>query len=442
MKLLKNEEDNNLYLSKSQWTRVLIAVSFITLITYSIAMIFSLSGNDYFILNYQNSQMDKIESFMSERKIMPLVNWLFSTLEYAIIMFFVLNKRPRIWYIVAFYAIAMIFSATIPSLPTYFYTLYTIFFEITIPILDQYISKRQISMKKYFSFNIVRYVIAKLIALALQIMIYTIKAGQFSLTNHIMNLSATFIYAIEYDIALSVLLLTTALYIDRGKGGNKIWATYQPHSGSSQISTTQSQKSYLKKQLTKKQKNKIRWLYIKFYFIQLFGFLLLMALPFLLGKVLEFLLMYLSFAIVRYILGFKYSLHYKKETVCITVGVVVFGVLSLVVPFFYANVIMAIALGSGLAILLHLSYKYKGFVLFNRVSKPDKFALLYTFFDGDITEHNVKKICCYKGLTLVETQYIWDFVQGNKISYLAWKYNYSQRMFIYKLDAAIQKLMM
>ena len=194
------------------------------------------------------------------------------------------------------------------------------------------------------------------------------------------------------------------------------------------------------KNLNPKQKNKLRLLYVKFYLTQLGAFILLMILPFLLGKVLEFLVMYLAFAITRYLLGFNYSLHYKKETICITVGVIVFGILSLAVPFFYVVLIMAIVLGITLAILLHLSYKYKGMWLFTQAAKPDKFALLYVFFDGDISYEHVKKICKYKGLDEFHTAIICEYTDGNKISYIAWKHNYSQRMTIYFLNEAIEQL--
>ena len=130
------------------------------------------------------------------------------------------------------------------------------------------------------------------------------------------------VYAVEYNLALAVILFTILL-VYREKGARKLWTDTHSHGGSSQASKTQSQKSLQKKNLTKTQKRKIRLLYVRVYVTQICGFLLLMVLPFLLGKVLEFLVMYLAFAVVRYILGFNYSLHYKKESTCITVGVIV-----------------------------------------------------------------------------------------------------------------------
>lgn len=430
MKLLKNEEDNNIYLSKRQWTRVLTAVTIMTLVLYIAAMICSLCGSPKFILRYDNEQMNRIEAFTRGHHIHSLISWAFSTLEFFIVSCFILKQKPK-WYVILAFYLPMAIVSDLVSVPSIVYTVFPFLFYIIVPLFY--------FKGKDYGKAMLRLLVAAVITFVLQVMIYVIKEGNWSFQNHILSLSIHFIYAIEYDIALSVILITISLYAYRGKGDN-LWTAHHTLGGFSQTSTKQSQKFCSRTNLTKLQKNKLRLLYVKFFLTQILGFLIVMALPFVVGKVVEFLIMYLSFAIVRYILGFKYSLHYKKETLCITVGTVVFGILSLVVPFFYVLAVTAIAYGTGLAVLLHLSYKYKGMVLFNKVAKPDKFALLYVFFEGDLTEHHVKKMCCLKGLDVVETGYIWDFVEGNKLSYLAWKYNYSQRMFIYKLDAAIQKL--
>ena len=439
MKLFNRKEDA-LYLTKSQWTKVFVAFSILTILLYTGAMIASLCGSTYFILNFQNAQMDNIQNFLTKYYLMDAFNYLFSVIEFVIVLAFILKRIPKWYYILAFYGIAVLFFYTLHVNQTFF-SVYPFVFYLIIPIIEQIKDNRKDPYKPKFSFKkyficVLRLVIAVAITYILQIMIYVIKTGNWSLENHVMNLSATCVYAIEYEIALLVLLLSITLLLNREKGDSELC---QHLGGSSQTSKKQSQTSNTKN-LTKAQKNKIRLLYCKVYLIQLGAFLLLMILPFLLGKVLEFLIMYLSFAVVRSILGFNYSLHYKKETICITVGVIVFGILSFAVPFFYVNLIVAIALGIALAILLHLSYKYKGFYLFAKMAKPDKFAQLYVFFDGDISELHIKKICNHKGLEPTEARMINEFMQGNKLSYLAWKYNYSQRNFIYKLDEAIEKL--
>lgn len=435
MKLFKTESP---FLEKHEWRKLFLATSIMVLVLYVVAMVFSLCGSDIFIVKYQNDQMDRIENFMTQHKIMPLIIFIFTTLEFTIITAFVLNKRPKIYYILPFYAIAMIISATMPFIPSTFYSLYTIICYFIVPLIDQLICTHKISGKLYLK-QFLRCLIATFVDFIIQLMIFVIKAGYFSVDNHIMTISAHFIYSIELDIALSVFLATITLYIDKGKGDSKSWATYQDQSGFSQISKTKSQRLSWKN-LTKKQKNKLVWLYVRLYLIQILGFSIIMILPFLTGKVLEFLIIYLAFAVVRYILGFKYSLHFKSETLCISVGAVVFGILTLAVPFFYVDLIIAVLLGSGLAIFLHLSYKYRGFWLFVKMAKPDKFAALYVIFEGDLSERYILRTCKYKGLSVTDSCLVLDYMNCEKLSYLSYKYNYSVKTLDRKLTDAIDIL--
>lgn len=438
MKLF-NEKADSPYLSKDQWRKVFMAMSIITIGLYIVAMVFSLCGSKYFILNYQNEQMDKIEAFMTNHSILGFINWAFSTLEFSIVLYFVLQKRPSIFYVLGFYGIAVILALFI-DLPDIFYYAYPFLFYLGCLVIEQFKFAKTFNFKKYLK-SVLRLVIAIAITYLFQIIIFAIKTGSFSVQNNREPLAVAFIFAIEYDIALLVILFTLSLYINRGKGDSKQWTTCHKAGGSSLTTKTDSQQySSIRKVLTKTQRTKLTKFWIQFYLVQILGFLLLMVLPFLMGKVLEFLVMYLSFAVVRYILGFKYSLHYKKESVCITVGAIVFGILSLAVPFFYVIMVVAILYGAALAVLLHLSYKYKGMWLFTQVSKPDKFALLYVFFDGDLDDRKVRNRCRLKGLDKFQVDLISDFVKGEKISYLAHKYNYSVRMLIYKLDEAIERL--
>ena len=405
-------------------------------------MIASLSGSKYFILNFQNEQMDKIEEFARKIYLVQLLHSFFLTIEFTIVLSFVLKKLPKWYYVLIFFIVPVLPVYIFKHLPDIYYTIHPFLFYLTIPIIEQVKdnkeTKSKFSWKKY-GFSLLRLVIAMVITFLLQVIIYAIKNGNLSFENHYLSFSYYFAYSLEYDIALAVILFTILL-LHKGKGDSKVWTNIQVHGGSSQTSKMQSQKSLQWKTLTKTQRTKLKLLYVRLYLTQLGAFLLLMVLPFFLGKVLEFLVMYLSFAVARYLLGFKYSLHYKKESICITVGVIVFGILSLAVPFFYVVLIVAIAFGVSLAILLHLSYKYKGMWLFTQAAKPDKFALLYVFFDGDLSYDHVRKICKFKGLDEEQTKFIVEYTQGEKISYIAYKHNYSQRMTIYKLDDAIEKL--
>lgn len=395
MKLLNKEE--GLWLSKPQWRKVFLAVSIMTLLLYCVAMVFSLCGSDMFILNYQNAQMDKIQAFLSKYGLLAVIQDLFITLEVTIILWFILDKRPKWYYVLAIYALPLAVYYLLKQMPSILETSLILVFCLVIPIIDQIIEDKKVSGRMYLK-QCLRFLIAFAVNILLEFMILVIKAGYFDGQNHVMTLSATFCYAIENDIALSILLFTIALFLDREKGDSKVWETFHNQSGSSQTSKMNLQKQSLMKNLSKTQKNKIRLLYLKVWLIQIGAFLLVMILPFVMGKVFEFLIMYLSFAIVRYILGFNYSLHFKKEALCVGVSVLVFGILTLVVPFFFVEIIAAVILGSGLAVLLHLSYKYKGMFLFMQVANRDRFATLYVFFDGDLSEYHIKSICKLKGL--------------------------------------------
>lgn len=74
MKLFKDDDP---YISKRKWRQILLAMSIMTIVLYVIAMICSLTGSKYFILNYQNSQMDRIENFLHKHTLYPLATDIF-----------------------------------------------------------------------------------------------------------------------------------------------------------------------------------------------------------------------------------------------------------------------------------------------------------------------------------------------------------------------------
>lgn len=432
-------EDDSPFLSRLEWKKVFTFVSLFTIFLYIIAMICSLNDINIFIMRYQNETMDRIEEFMRAHGIQSLISWLFTTLEFTITASFILKKRCPLYFVAAFYIIPVIIAFIFPEIPTQVYSFVCLFSCIAIIFLDQLITNKNIKWAITWR-GLVRVAISQVISYSLQLMIFVIKSGEFTLVNTIMNMSAHFIYAIEFDIALSVLLFTVSLYIDRGKGDSKRWAIYHTHSGSSQTSKTKLQRLSWKKTLTKRQRTRLFWLWVRLYVIQILGFAFLMILPFLTGKVLEFLIMYLAFAVTRYLLGFKYSLHFKNETLCITVGAVVFGILTLAVPFFYVEIIMAVLIGTGLAVFLHLSYKYKGFWLFAKMAKPDKYAALNVIFERSKDENYILRQCKYKGLDEETSKIVCEYMDGYKLSYISFRYNYSMKTIDRKLTEAIKKL--
>ena len=78
-------KNDALIITKSQWRKLFLTVSTLTFILYVIATIYTLCGGSYFVLDYQNSQMDRIEGFFREHHIYSLLTWLFSTVEFSIL---------------------------------------------------------------------------------------------------------------------------------------------------------------------------------------------------------------------------------------------------------------------------------------------------------------------------------------------------------------------
>ena len=436
MKLFKPTEDERFYIPIYKRKRILLASSVLIISLYVAAMICSLCGVNYFINTYQNEQMDSIQNFFVSHKIYPLLTWIFETIGFAIVYWFINKKAPKRYFILAHYALPVGVSALGLGLPSIFYTFFSVFLLLLFTFLRILIENKRVIWKE-FGFCCLRYLLVLAITYVLQVIIFTIKAGYFQFAKLSMNLSDYIVYSLEYDIALFVLLLTIKVFIEEKEG--IVWTTWAAHGGFSQISKKKSQKSK-RKTLNQKTKRKLAWLYVRLWVTQLGGFLLVMILPFVFGKVLEFLIMYLCFCVVRYILGFKYSLHYKRETVCITTGVVVFGFLTLIVPSFQTDLVIGVLLGISLAILLHLSYRLKTANLFLIKVSRDRFAELYVVFNGRTEPEYINKMALHYGVDKDKINILIDYLNGEKLSYLSYKYNYSLRQINNILDEITDKV--
>lgn len=431
MKLFKPKSKNEFFIPTSQWLKVGIAVSSMTLIVFIIAAICSACGVNIFIMNYQNETLNNIESFFKENKIYALIETRFLTVETTIGLFFICKSKRNILGAANLYALIVMISAFNLNLPSIVYTLITTAFVFLVP-LAIYLANRTYNYKKM----VIKALIYIGVTFVLEFLVSIIKSGGFNFSNPELPLSTYFIYHLEYELALIIILATLGLCIEE-KGAIKSWITSQEVGGSSQTLRKNSQKQKL---LTKKQKNKIFFIYVKTYLLQFLTFGIVIILPFLVGKPLEFFLMYISFCLVRYILGFKYSLHFTKEIYCIITSVVTFGVITLVVPFFYINVIAALLFGSGLALILHFSYQYKSFKLFIFAANKDRYAELYVYFNGNTTDKYISTMGKHYGLNDLEVKLLIDYMNHEKLSYLAEKYNYSLIYINNLLDKIIDKI--
>ena len=132
MKLF-NSKDDSLYLTKRQWAKLFVAFSILVILLYVGAMIASLSGSKYFILNFQNEQMDKIEEFARKIYIVQFIQSLFLTIEFAIVLSFVLKKLPKWYYVLIFFVVPVIPVYIFKHLPDIYYTAHPFLFYLTIP---------------------------------------------------------------------------------------------------------------------------------------------------------------------------------------------------------------------------------------------------------------------------------------------------------------------
>ena len=441
MKLIVEKEP---YLTKNQKFKLLVLLNALILTMFIVASIFSMCGSKAFIVNYSNDRLNEIYLWLTERNIYPLIAYIFSTIEFYIISWFILDRRPSIIYCLIFYSIPITISLITDAIPSIIWSLYPFLFYFLMPIIEHYIHDRHsdFTFKIYFKKYILRIIISVAICYLYQFLIYMFKTGIVSYENNVFNLELTFIYNLEYYIALITAFYFISLCF-KGKGDNEKWETCQQVGSYSLTSNKKSQKSSLsqakKNELTKAQQQKLRLLHLKVLIFQSLGFLILMILPFLLGRVFEFLVMYFSFAMARALLGFKYSLHFKKESTCIFVGVVVFAIITLVVPFFYVNSILGIIIGVLLAIILHFSYKYKGMWFFQHISNKDRFAEFYTIFDGNIEYQHIVIMANHYGVKdKNDRNLLADYMKSFKLSYLSKKYNYSIRQINNKLDNMLE----
>ena len=93
--------------------------------------------------------MDRIESWLTERQIMPALYLVFTTAEFGIVLSFILKKFPKWYYLLSFYAIRFALAWIAGTLPEILNTLYPVLFHITIPLIDQLIECRKVPEQKF-----------------------------------------------------------------------------------------------------------------------------------------------------------------------------------------------------------------------------------------------------------------------------------------------------
>lgn len=425
----ENTKQPIFFISKSRLTKILGYNLLLLVILYIIALILTFIGHNYFISQYNNDTLQIVEEKLTEWHLIYFLSSLFTCIESTIVQFFILRKKPK-WYVLLTIFIAFGLLQTFHLLPNPAYAIILIGIYVLVPLLY-----KEYRSKNYWHI-LIRIVVIMIITFILQYVIAVIRLNTIEIEQLTLPLSLVFIFNVEYYLALALIVAWLVLLQE---GVSKKW-TVLTHGGSSQISTTKSWKSNQKKNLTKKQKTKLRLLYARLFITQGLAFLFIMLFPIFIGKWTEFMVVYLSFAITRYILGFKKSLHFKREIICISVATVLFWLITLITPSFSILFIISIIYGIILAVVLHLSYRFKRLYLFKSVANKDRYAEFYMIMNADFSENKVKLYCNHFNLDETDSEILRLYLcEKSKISVIAYKFKITEMTVNRHLDDILEK---
>lgn len=419
-----------MFIEKPKLCKILGLNLILMVVLYGIAIILTLTGHDYFITQYHNDTLQLIQDKLTEWHLIYFLESLFIVIESTIIQFYIIQKKPNIFVLVGMFIVIGL-CQTFKLLPIWSYSLIITIFYLVLPLFY-----KEYRNKNYWK-PFVRLLIIMVVTFILQYVIKVIKGNLLEFKQDVIPLSLVFIFNVEYYLALALIISWLVLMQE---GVSKLW-TAGIHGGSSQTSRTKLWKSNPKTttNLTNKQKRKLRLLYARLFITQSLGFLFVMLFPIIIGKWLEFMIVYLSFALTRYVLGFKKSLHFKREIICISVAAVLFWFITLITPSFNIILIIAILYGVGLATLLHFTYRYKRLYLFKSVANKDRYAEFYMTLNADMSEHKVRITCNHFNISKDDTEMLVLYLcNKEKISYIVYKFKITEMTVNRHLDDILE----
>jgi hypothetical protein len=382
-------------ISKKEWVRVLGVNLALLLLAYCVALVFTLCGNGAFLLNFENAQLESMETTLRSIGIYPLVQMGMSTIEEVIILSYVLKQKPKWWWPVihlgVYVGLNYLMMATIGHVLSFTALALGILFSLGITIYTC------IKKKEKPWFYLLRLVIAIAVSFVINeaIAIFRTKAYEIGV---IYENSSFFALSIEYDLALALALGFLTLLIPWEKGGKPQWETPQAAGGSSPTSKRWSRKNSLtKNNLNPKQRKKIALLKAKVIVIKTVALAVIAALPWFAGRPVEFTLLYLAFCLTRVILGFSHSLHFKSELSCVTIGALTFWGLTFLAPSAKASIILSLVYGAGLALGFRLYWELHDLMMYRRAAKTDRYAMLYTAFKGNTDPRHIRGVMRLRG---------------------------------------------
>lgn len=412
---------NPLGISKREWTKVLGVNLALLLIVYTIALITTLSGNDFFLLNFHSEDLARIETTLRGWGIYPLVQTAFSTVETTIIASYVAKTKPKWWYAVGYFgvfvALNLILTATIGFVPSWI-TLVLGFVTCLVAVLVKGRDKRNILVSS------ARYLIALVVSLGLNEVIAIFRTKAASLWQKDIGNSWAFVLNIEYFLALALAFGFLTLLIPWEKGEKQ--CQMSPIAGGSSPTLTKSSR---KNSLNAKQnlsnlppriRRRLRWTKIKVISIQTIAIIVIAALPWFAGKPVEFSLVYASFCLTRVILGFNRSLHFKSELSCVVIGALCFWGLTYLSPSVEVSIILSLVYGAGLALGFRLYWELHDLLVYKRASKNDRYAMLFVVFKGNVEARHIRGVMLAKGYRDEdEIKIVQLYMQKEKVEWIA-----------------------
>jgi hypothetical protein len=417
-------------ITKNEWTRIVGINLALLLVVYCAAIILTLCGNDYFALQFENPRLDEIEQTLRGWKIFPIVQGAFSSIETFIISLYVRNKKEKWWmpfsYFVFIISMNVILTYTIGYCPSYLTILSGIVFCILVSIKQD----------KWWKI-LIRLIIAIGTSLLFNWMIVYFRTSMVKMFT-IPDFPSAFCLLMEYDLALALALLFGHLIETREKGNQGICQTPLIAGGFSRTSMKKSRKS--SPNLNPKTIKRLKLLKARTMVEQTLALVCIAFVPWLFGKEAEFALVYVSFCLTRLTLGFKKSLHFKDESKCIGIGALCFIGLSYLTPDIDSSIIFSLCYGSFFALGLRLYWELQNLRLYKKASKSDNYATLYVCFKGDLSHNHIFGMMKLWGFDDETIEIIYDYMQKDKLDYLALKYGMSVRTINYKITDCINKI--
>lgn len=180
--------------------------------------------------------------------------------------------------------------------------------------------------------------------------------------------------------------------------------------------------------LSPQAKKRLLKLKIKVATIQTTALIVTSLLPWFVGRPVEFSLVFASFCLTRFVLGFSHSLHFKSELVCITAGALLFWLLTFLTPSIEVCVIMAIIYGAVVALGFRLYWELHDLLLYHKAAKLDRYTMFYTVFKGNTTPKHIYGVMKAKDYLKDDIEIVQLYMDRVKVDAIAIEKNYSKRV--------------